>query len=149
MKFNLVFLIFIYTQTACGAEIHAWTDKDGRKHYTDKAPLNINEVKSTSVTEILSARSQESMRKAIELHRGPIFAKYMKALKKNSSLNGKFTVRLSVEPSGLVNQAVLIKSELRNPELESELLSEFNSINFGKERVKESSINYTIDFLSQ
>ncbi len=145
MKFSLVVLILIFAQAASGAEIHSWTDKDGRKHFTDTSPSN-SEAESTSTIEILSDRTLESMRNAIDIHKGKIFAKYMKALKRNPSLNGKCTVKLSVAPSGVVNQASLIKSDLGDPEFESEILSEFKAINFGKERVKETSITYPIAF---
>lgn len=147
MKFVFFFSILIFEQVALAADIHAWTDKDGHRHFSEKLPLGANDVKSSSVPEIKSVRTEESIRKTIELQKGKLFVKYKKALKNNPSLHGRLVVRLTVESSGIVSQALLIKSELGDSELENELISQFQSIDFGKESVKATSIRYSMEFL--
>jgi uncharacterized FlgJ-related protein len=147
MKFVFFFTVFIFGQAALATDIHAWTDKNGHKHFSEKLPLGANDVKSSSAPEVKTVRTEESIRKAIELQKGKLFVKYRKALKNNPSLHGRLVVRLTVEPSGIVSQALLIKSELGDSELENEFISQFKSIDFGKENIKATSISYSMEFL--
>ncbi len=147
MKSTIFFMFFVFGSVALASDIHAWTDKDGNKHFSEKPPLGVSDVKSSNVPESLPVRTEVSMQKKIDLQKGKFFVKYRKALMNKASLEGRFVVKLTVEPSGVVSQAELIKSELGDSDLENEFISQFKSIDFGKENVKTTAITYKMDFL--
>ncbi|MGI9288182.1 MAG: AgmX/PglI C-terminal domain-containing protein, partial [Pseudomonadales bacterium] len=95
----------------------------------------------------ISGRSDESVRKVFDRNKGSIFAIYNRALRKDPALQGKVTIKLVIEPSGAVSSVKLVSSELNKPALESKLIARIKLINFGAEKVKRTTVNYSFDFL--
>lgn len=106
----------------------------------------VNPRASSRTTEI-PARSIESVRKVMDRNQGPIFSIYNRALRKDPALQGKFVVKMVIEPSGKVSEVKLLSSELSNPALEKKLLSRVRLIQFTAESVIRTAVDYTFDFL--
>lgn len=94
-----------------------------------------------------SGRSDESVRKVFDRNKGSIFAIYNRALRKDPALQGKVTIKLVIEPSGVVSSVRLVSSELNNPALESKLIARIKLVDFGAEDVATTTVNYSFDFL--
>jgi protein TonB len=96
-----------------------------------------------------SARSEEEIRKIMEQHKGAIYSIYNRALRQNAALQGKMVVKIVIDPNGRVVEATLVSSELRDPDLESKILSRIKLISFPASNVVRTTINQTFDFLPQ
>ena len=88
-------------------------------------------------------RDMESIRRTIENAKGSVYAMYAKALRDHPDLNGKFVFELVVEPDGTVSRLKLIKSDLNMPDLEQKMLNRIGGINFGREDVAPTRVQYT------
>jgi outer membrane biosynthesis protein TonB len=95
------------------------------------------------------ARSEEEIRKVMEQHKGAIYSIYNRALRQNAALQGKLVVKIVIDPNGRVVEATLVSSELRDPDLESKILSRIKLISFPASNVVRTTINQTFDFLPQ
>ncbi|AQQ69077.1 energy transducer TonB [Microbulbifer agarilyticus] len=93
------------------------------------------------------SRGEESIRQIMEANKGAIFAIYNRALRRDPTLAGKVTVKLVIEPNGVISAVTLVSSELENADLERKLLARIRLINFGSANVEKSTLNYSIDFL--
>lgn len=96
-----------------------------------------------------AARSEEEIRKVMEQHKGAIYSIYNRALRQNAALQGKMVVKIVIDPSGRIVEATLVSSELRDPDLESKILSRIKLITFPASNVVRTTINQTFDFLPQ
>lgn len=96
-----------------------------------------------------AARSEEEIRKIMEQHKGAIYSIYNRALRQNAALQGKMVVKIVIDPNGRVVEATLVSSELRDPDLESKILSRIKLISFPASSVVRTTINQTFDFLPQ
>jgi outer membrane biosynthesis protein TonB len=95
------------------------------------------------------SRSEESIRKIIDRNKAAIDTTYQRALRKNPSLEGRFVVKLVIEPSGQVSSASIVTSDLSDPDLEKKLLTRIRLLNFGVAAVARTTVNYTFDFFPQ
>lgn len=95
------------------------------------------------------ARSEEEIRKVMEQHKGAIYSIYNRALRQNAALQGKMVVKIVIDPSGRIVEAILVSSELHDPDLESKILSRIKLISFPASNVVRTTINQTFDFLPQ
>jgi len=95
----------------------------------------------------LARRDQESIRSTMENYKGRLNALYNKARRSNPDLSGKFEFNLVIEPDGRVSKLELIKSDLNAPDLEQQMLAFIRSINFGKEDVVPTAVNYSYVFI--
>lgn len=102
-----------------------------------------------TVTEdtVIGSRETESIRKVLDANKGAIYAIYRKALRSDPSLQGKVTVKLSIEPSGTVSKIELVFSELDSKEVEDKLLNRIKLINFGAQSVTQTLLDYSFNFL--
>jgi len=94
-----------------------------------------------------SSRSIEEVRKVIDRNKNAVYAIYNRALRKNPALEGKVKFKLVIESSGKVSSASIVSSDLNDPALERKLLSRIRLINFGKQDVLQTTLNYDMDFL--
>jgi outer membrane biosynthesis protein TonB len=96
---------------------------------------------------ILGSRQTESIRKVLDANKGAIYAIYRKALRSDPSLQGKVTVKLSIDPNGGVSNVELLFSELDSITVENKLLRRIKLINFGKQNVTTTLLDYSFNFL--
>ena len=96
---------------------------------------------------ILGNRDTESIRKVLDANKGAIYAIYRKALRSDPSLQGKVTVKLSIEPNGGVSKVELVFSELDSKGVENKLLRRIKLINFGDQNVTKTILDYSFNFL--
>lgn len=92
-------------------------------------------------------RSDEAIRRVMDQQKGGIFAIYNRALRQDSTLQGKFVFEMVIEPSGDVSDVKLVSSELRDSELVNKILARIRLINFGEANVLRTRVNYSLDFL--
>jgi outer membrane biosynthesis protein TonB len=102
-----------------------------------------------TVTEatVLGSRNVESIRKVLDANKGAIYAIYRRALRSDPSLQGKLTVKLSIDPAGAVSEVALVFSELGSTEVESKLLKRISLVNFGEQAVTQTFLEYSFNFL--
>jgi protein TonB len=96
---------------------------------------------------VLGSRQTESIRKVLDANKGAIYAIYRKALRSDPSLQGKVTVKLSIEPNGGVSNVELVFSELNSEDVENKLLRRIKLINFGDQNVTKTLLDYSFNFL--
>lgn len=96
---------------------------------------------------VVGSRETESIRKVLDANKGAIYAIYRKALRSDPSLQGKVTVKLSIEPSGAVSKVELVFSELDSEDVENKLLSRIKLVNFGEQNVTATILDYSFNFL--
>lgn len=94
-----------------------------------------------------SRRDMESIRRTIENAKGPVYALYAKALRQHPELSGKFVFELVVEPDGSISRLKLTRSDLGVKELEEKMLAKLATINFGKDSVAATAVQYTFVFI--
>lgn len=92
-------------------------------------------------------RDMESIRRTIENAKGPVYALYAKALRQYPELSGKFVFELVVEPDGSISRLKLTRSDLGVKDLEEKMLAKLAAINFGKDSVSPTAVQYTFVFI--
>lgn len=92
-------------------------------------------------------RDMESIRRTIENAKGPVYALYAKALRQYPELSGKFVFELVVEPDGSISRLKLTRSDLGVKDLEEKMLAKLAAINFGKDSVSATAVQYTFVFI--
>ncbi|WP_289029995.1 AgmX/PglI C-terminal domain-containing protein [uncultured Paraglaciecola sp.] len=97
--------------------------------------------------QVIGSRDLESIRKVLDANKGAIYAIYRRALRSDPSLEGKLTVNLTIEPSGAVSAIKLVFSELESDTLETKLLRRIKLINFGEQKVTQTLLDYSFNFL--
>jgi protein TonB len=96
---------------------------------------------------VLGSRQTESIRKVLDANKGAIYAIYRKALRSDPSLQGKVTVKLSIDPNGGVSNVELVFSELNSEDVENKLLRRIKLIDFGDQNVSTTLLDYSFNFL--
>lgn len=98
-------------------------------------------------SQIAGGRDVESIRKVLDRNKGAFYTIYRRALRKDPSLEGRVDMLIVVAPDGRVASCSIISSELNDEALERKLLARVKLINFGEQKVQETSINYSFNFL--
>ncbi len=149
MKLFFLFLIFSFSIATHGKEIYKWTDANGKTHFSDKKPGNTITEKKLNITNPTEqeARPEENIRKSIAKSMGKMYAMYNRAQKNNPSISGQLAVKLEIAGDGKVVQSSIVKSELQDRQLEHDLTTELEKIDFGKGNYKKTSFIHTFDFL--
>jgi outer membrane biosynthesis protein TonB len=93
------------------------------------------------------ARSVEEIRLVFERHKGAIYALYQRALREDTSLQGKVVLELRIEPSGQVTALRVVSSDLKAPELEGRLAARVRQFDFGAKDVGVMVVTWPVDFL--
>lgn len=121
---------------------HTTTAVDGL--VTDGEGVSGNEAYSSSQQ---GKRGIEGIRRTFERTKSNVFSLYYQALLDQPELSGNFVFKIWIEPNGAVSNLKLISSELRDKQLESKILSRIKKINFGREDVSQTAVEYTFNFL--
>jgi TonB family protein len=94
------------------------------------------------------SRPYEEIELVFQKNKGRIFSLYNRALRSDPSLQGKVVVELTIAPDGRVLNCRIVSSELKNPELEAQLISRIKSFQFEpRKNVETLVVKYPIDFL--
>lgn len=94
-----------------------------------------------------AGRSLEEIKLVFDRNKGSIYTIYNRALREDPALQGKVVLKLTISPSGQVQDIAVISSELRNPELERKLLARIKQFDFGAKDVDTLIVTYPVDFL--
>lgn len=94
-----------------------------------------------------ASRSIEDIKLVFDRNKGAIYTIYNRALREDSTLQGKVVLKLTITAAGQVTDCQIVSSELRSPELERKLLARVKQFDFGAKSVETMVITYPIDFL--
>ena len=97
--------------------------------------------------QIIGDRDVELIRKTLDANKSAVYALYRRALRQNPDLEGKVTVKLTIEPDGSLSLVELMSSELDDSDLEQKLMTRIRMINFGAANVKQTQLEYAFNFL--
>jgi periplasmic protein TonB len=95
----------------------------------------------------VAVRSESSIRQVFEENKSAIFSIYHRALRNNSSLQGKVTFNITIAADGTMTQCELLSSQLADTELEKKLLIKIRQLNFGAQNVEPVTMKYALDFV--
>ncbi len=91
-------------------------------------------------------RDMQSIRRTLERYKGVVYALYAKALRINPEIAGRFIFKFDVLPSGEMINLRIDSSELNDSVLEQEILNKIGQVNFGKEALSTTSVDYIYTF---
>lgn len=94
-----------------------------------------------------NARGLEELTIIFDKYKGSLEAIYVRALRRDPTLQGKVVFELTINPSGKVIKCRIISSELGSKKLERRLVSRVKSFRFPKRNVATVTVTYPIDFL--
>ncbi len=94
----------------------------------------------------LPRRSDEDIQLVFDRNKGKLYALYNRALRRDSTLQGKVVLQLTISPEGKVSACEIISSELDNPKLERRLVARIKMFDFGAMEVAVTRVTYPIDF---
>ncbi len=94
----------------------------------------------------LPRRNDEDIQRVFDRNKGKLYALYNRALRRDSTLQGKVVLRLTITPDGKVSACEIISSELNNPRLERRLVARIKMFDFGAREVAVTRVTYPIDF---
>ena len=94
-----------------------------------------------------ASRSIEEIKLVFERNKGAIYALYNRALREDSSLQGKVVLQLKIDPSGTVTDCRIVSSELKSVDLERKLLARIRQFDFGAKEVEPMVVSWPVDFL--
>lgn len=92
-------------------------------------------------------RSLEEIKLVFDRNKGAIYTIYNRALRQDSSLQGKVVVKLTIAPSGSVLDCQVVSSELRAPDMERKLIARIRQFDFGAKKVDTMIVTWPVDFL--
>jgi len=96
----------------------------------------------------VESRTDEEIQIVFDRYKATLYRIYNKELRKDPTLKGLITLRLSIEPDGKVSMCQSESSDLGSQELIDKIVARVKRFNFGeKEDVPKITIRYPIDFL--
>lgn len=94
------------------------------------------------------SRTDEEIQIVFDRYKATLYRIYNKELRKDPTLKGRITLRLSIDPDGKVSMCQSESSDLGSQELIDKIVARVERFNFGeKEGVPKITIRYPIDFL--
>ena len=93
-----------------------------------------------------ASRSREEIELVFDKNKGAIFALYNRALRRDSSLEGKLVLRLTIDPNGAISFCEIVSSELGDEELERKLVQRVKLFRFESRDVEAITTTKPIDF---
>jgi hypothetical protein len=94
------------------------------------------------------ARTDEEIQIVFDRYKSSFYRLYNRELRNDPTLRGQMVLRLTIEPDGSVSMCVLQSSDMKAPDLATQVVSRVRTINFGaKDGVAALTIVYPIDFL--
>jgi Ca-activated chloride channel homolog len=99
--------------------------------------------------ELKMVRTVEEIDRYLDRYKAALYRLYNAELRKDHTLGGKLTLRITIEPGGEVSACTVQSTELDSPELVNQILERVKKFNFGpKEGVSSTTILYPIGFRS-
>lgn len=92
-------------------------------------------------------RTDEEIQIVFDRNKAALHRIYNRALRTDPTLQGKVTLKLTIEPSGRVSACEVVASELEAEDLERKLVQRVQLFDFGAKDVPPVTITYPIDFL--
>ena len=92
------------------------------------------------------ARSREEIEIVFDKNKGAIYALYNRALRRDSTLQGKLVLKITIEPSGAVSFCEVVSSELDDEELRRKLVQRIKLFRFLEKDVAPITTTKPIDF---
>ncbi len=92
-------------------------------------------------------RTDEEIQIVFDRNKAALYRIYNRALRTDPTLQGKVTLKLTIEPSGLVSACEIVTSQLDADGLERKIVQRVKLFNFGAKDVPPVTITYPIDFL--
>ncbi len=102
---------------------------------------------SDSAATRVGGRSDDAIRRTMDRNKGAIFAIYNRALRQDPLLEGKLVFEMLIAPSGEITELTLLSSELVDEALTRRILGRIRLIDFGRDDVIPTRVNYSFDFL--
>ena len=93
-----------------------------------------------------AARSEEEIALVFDRNKGRIYNLYARALRDNAELQGKLVLEFTIAPNGTVTMCRVVSSELKDPDLEREIISLVRLFQFKPEDVDAVTATKPIDF---
>jgi outer membrane biosynthesis protein TonB len=95
-----------------------------------------------------AGRTDEEIQIVFDRYKAALYRLYNRALRKNPTLRGQLTLRLTIEPDGSVSMCQLQASSMDAPALSQQVVGRVGTFDFGaKEGIVAMTIIYPIDFL--
>ena len=95
-----------------------------------------------------AGRTDEEIQIVFDRYKSALYRLYNRELRKNPTLRGQLTLRLTIEPSGSVSLCALESSNMSAPMLAQQVVDRVRTFDFGaKEDIVAITIIYPIDFL--
>jgi hypothetical protein len=95
-----------------------------------------------------AGRTDEEIQIVFDRYKAALYRLYNRELRKNPTLRGQLTLRLTIEPDGSVSMCQLQSSSLDSPALAQRVVDRVRAFDFGaKEGIVAMTIIYPIDFL--
>jgi hypothetical protein len=92
-------------------------------------------------------RTDEEIQIVFDRHKAQLYRLYNLELRRDSTLQGKMILRLTIEPDGSVSLCQLQASNMNAPDLAAQVVERVKTFNFGAKVVPAVTIIYPIDFL--
>jgi hypothetical protein len=94
------------------------------------------------------SRTDEEIQIVFDRYKASFYRLYNKELRIDPTLRGQMVLRLTIEPDGSVSMCVLQSTDMKAPDLSTQVVNRVRTINFGaKDGVQTLTIVYPIDFL--
>ena len=92
-------------------------------------------------------RTDEEIQIVFDRHKSALYRLYNRELRKNPTLRGQMVLRLTIEPDGSVSLCKVQSTDMKAPQLASEVVGRVQTFDFGAKEVPAVTILYPIDFL--
>jgi outer membrane biosynthesis protein TonB len=92
-------------------------------------------------------RTDEEIQIVFDRHKAQLYRLYNLELRRDSTLQGKIILRLTIEPDGSVSLCQLHGTNMNAPDLAAQVVDRVKTFNFGAKAVPPVTIIYPIDFL--
>ena len=93
------------------------------------------------------ARTDEEIQIVFDRYKASFYRLYNRELRNDPTLKGQMVLRLTIEPDGSVSKCVLQSTDMKAPDLSTQVVDRVRTINFGAKAVPALTIVYPIDFL--
>ena len=107
-------------------------------------PKNASDSKVNAKGE--ATRSARELNVVLERNKGRIDNVYQRALRQDPTLGGKVVVRLTIAPSGEVQEVQIVSSEIQSDDFLAKLKTLLKGLNFGQRDTPTVIANYPLDF---
>ena len=94
------------------------------------------------------SRTDEEIQIVFDKYKAALYRMYNTELRKDPTLRGKVTLRITIEPGGEVSACTVQSNDLNSPTLVSQIVERVKKFNFGpKAQVSKTTVLFPIDFL--